>query len=528
MSKHILLYTDEPGLAGVGQYNHSILCALINQNYQVSCVQSQASNPMLTVQKELGIQHIWLDYNPLQDFWRSLLNSSDAREIFLQAKPDLIIFSDGCPLASFAAKKAAIELGIPYMIVLHLIVTPEASVPSVHPYIKMLSFLYEEARQIITVSSHNLTSLHKFFGLSLNKGKVIYLGRSQKYFASKNLLVRNRIRHENNIPEDSILCFTAARFELVKGYQHQLEAIRQLKQNSVWSKVYFAWAGSGEKEVAVREAVHQLEVADKVKVLGQRWDILDWLDASDIFILPSHLEGMPLSIIEAMAKGLPVIASAVNGIPEELGETGKLLTDPNVNHQATVREIVNTLQNWTAKPELLTSLGEVCRKRAEKLFREERMIQETLEVIESVFLLEEYKFVNLNLRKINLIVFPDWFQSETLISELASLLRQIAIHPDKNQITLLIDTSNIAEEDVDMMLSGVTMHLLMEENLELDEGTSISLIGKLCLSQWQYLLPRLHYRIILENENQKAITQVIEQIPTCLLESIQANIQLEH
>ncbi|MEG4811456.1 methyltransferase domain-containing protein [Microcoleus sp. F8-D3] len=123
---------------------------------------------------------------------------------------------------------------------------------------------------------------------------------------------------------------------------------------------------------------------------------------------------------------------------------------------------------------------------------------------------------NLNLRAINLIIFPDWSQSEdTLFQDLANAIRAIATHPDKSKMTLLIDNSNISEEDANLLLSSVAMNLLIEEDLEVSEGAEISLIGQLSEIQRAALIPRLHGRIVLENENKEAIAHAkTENIPS--------------
>lgn len=128
----------------------------------------------------------------------------------------------------------------------------------------------------------------------------------------------------------------------------------------------------------------------------------------------------------------------------------------------------------------------------------------------------------LRLKDINLIVFPDWSRPEEALGlELQQVIKALATDPDKNNMTLLIDTSNIAEEDAELMLSSVIMNLLMQENLEINEGPEISLVGQLSKIQWEALLPRLHARIVLENENQQAIAQAkFENIPFCQLDSI--------
>jgi hypothetical protein len=113
-----------------------------------------------------------------------------------------------------------------------------------------------------------------------------------------------------------------------------------------------------------------------------------------------------------------------------------------------------------------------------------------------------------NLREINLIVFPDWTQPEEFLSvELERVVRAIATHPEKHKITLLVDNSNISDEDANLLLSSVAMNLLMTEDLDVSQGPEISLIGQLSNIQWSALIPRLYGRIALENENIGAISR---------------------
>jgi predicted O-linked N-acetylglucosamine transferase (SPINDLY family) len=120
-----------------------------------------------------------------------------------------------------------------------------------------------------------------------------------------------------------------------------------------------------------------------------------------------------------------------------------------------------------------------------------------------------------NFKDINLIIFPDWSQpEESLGTELERVIRAIATHPASNYITLLIDTSNINEEEVELFLSGVTMNLLMQEDLDVSKCAEIYLIGKLDEIQWGDLLPHLQERIILNHENKQAIAlSKIEALP---------------
>ena len=325
----------------------------------------------------------------MKEFLRIAYNLGDPEKIYAQAQPDLIIFSDGWAMANFAAKQVAIKQKIPYIIALGYVDTHSYTFARGDgiSYLNAVSYQYSLSRSVVAVSYNNLNLFKRIFKNPLEQGRVIYYGRPEKYFEPPNLSTRQRLRQEQGIPEDAIVCFTAARLTPIKGYQYQLQAIAQLKNRPIWSQLYFVWAGPGSAthdnmEPQLRATVSELGVTEQVKFLGQRWDIADWLDASDIFILSSEAEGMPIAVMEAMAKELPVIATAVSGIPEELGDTGKLIADPKIDPEKTVQELAKTIELWAQNPELRRLAGQACKLRAEELFKEERMLLGYAEVIE--------------------------------------------------------------------------------------------------------------------------------------------------
>jgi len=116
------------------------------------------------------------------------------------------------------------------------------------------------------------------------------------------------------------------------------------------------------------------------------------------------------------------------------------------------------------------------------------------------------EFLPFELRDINLIIFPDWSLSEEeLYRDLSGVLSAAIAHPKKNLISLLIDTSNISEQEADLFLSGVVMEILMSEDLEVTDEPNISLLGTLSAGQWEALRIHLQGRIVLDKENQEAI-----------------------
>lgn len=377
MTRHILLATDDPGVGGVAQYNASILKGLLASGNHVTCLQPRLKSPRSEKFPETrNVRYLWFEENPIPT----------VIEVFQQSesRPDFIIFSNSNPFSNFSLKQLAIAENIPYLIVEGL-VEPHLAQLNLK-YLDELSQHYRQAKKVIAVSQDNLQLLHQYFKLSKNQGKVIHYGRPSYYFTPINLNTRKELRQAHNIPLDAIVCFTSARIEARKGYQYQINAIHELKNKSIWSKLYFVWAGGGifdpKLEIELKEIVLEWKISDRVKFLGQISNVEEWLNAVDIFVFPSELEGMPLCVMEAMAKGLPVVASEVSGIPEELGSTGQLLPHPNKNPQDTVRVLISTLEIWAKDAKMRSEVGQKCKARAEILFREERMIKETLEEIE--------------------------------------------------------------------------------------------------------------------------------------------------
>jgi len=115
----------------------------------------------------------------------------------------------------------------------------------------------------------------------------------------------------------------------------------------------------------------------RLRVLGPRTDVAAVLAAADIFALPSHFEGLPMSVIEAMLTGLPVVSTAIRGPREQVvdGETG-LLVPP-----MTVQPLADALQRLVSDRALRTRMGQAGRDRARALYDERVVIARTLDLL---------------------------------------------------------------------------------------------------------------------------------------------------
>jgi glycosyltransferase involved in cell wall biosynthesis len=140
-----------------------------------------------------------------------------------------------------------------------------------------------------------------------------------------------------------------------------------------------AFAGDGPDEDAAKALARELGVSDRITFLGSRKDVAELLARSQIFILSSLSEGFPISTLEAMRAGLPVVVSAVGGAGEAVrhGETGLLF------ERANPAALADHLRRLTADAALRASMGTAGRRLFEAEFTFERMYHRTLEIYEA-------------------------------------------------------------------------------------------------------------------------------------------------
>jgi glycosyltransferase involved in cell wall biosynthesis len=135
------------------------------------------------------------------------------------------------------------------------------------------------------------------------------------------------VRKELGLPQDSRLLTLVATLKHQKGHRVLLEALVPVfKQHP---DLHVLLVGDGDLRAEIMEQVNRFDMAANVHLLGNRSDVPHLLSASDYFVLPSLWEGLPMALIEAMAAGLPVIATRVSGTQQVMiaDQTG-ILVEP--------------------------------------------------------------------------------------------------------------------------------------------------------------------------------------------------------
>ncbi|WP_052672199.1 glycosyltransferase [Aliterella atlantica] len=148
------------------------------------------------------------------------------------------------------------------------------------------------------------------------------------------------------------ICLTVARLSQQKGHSYLLEAIAQLPA-SLRQNWCFVLAGDGDLEQQLRDLAVQLGIASDVVFLGHTTDVPQWLAIAEAFVLPSLYEGLPLALLEAIAAGLPCIATAVDGNLEVLRHTENGLLCPKADAQSLSQALITLLDDAA----LRTNLG---------------------------------------------------------------------------------------------------------------------------------------------------------------------------
>jgi glycosyltransferase involved in cell wall biosynthesis len=190
-----------------------------------------------------------------------------------------------------------------------------------------------------------------------DKVKIIYNGVDlKKYDVGVN---RKDILKSVGVddPEKTVF-ITPAAFRYEKGHETLITAIA--KYEAMLDNCIFLFAGDGLLRAKIEQMVKDLNLQSKIIFLGNRTDVIVLLKASNVFVLPSYFEGLPRSVAEAMAAGLPVIATAVSGTPElvDNGVTGLLV--PPKDYKALGDAIVR-LKN---DKDLANSMGNAGKKKA--------------------------------------------------------------------------------------------------------------------------------------------------------------------
>ncbi len=181
---------------------------------------------------------------------------------------------------------------------------------------------------------------------------------------------RGKLRRELGLAEDEVLIGVVGRLIPLKGHQQLIDALAQLQRQGLtrWQAVF---VGGGELHETLQGAIATAGLQGRIHLLGVRSDMADVLAALDVYAMPSHHEGLPMALLEAMAASRAVVASAVGSIPEVIRDGVSGLLVPPQDVPALAQALLRPMTD----PDLRQSLGREARQTVLDRFSAQRTAQ---------------------------------------------------------------------------------------------------------------------------------------------------------
>ena len=374
---HILIDSIEPG--GAQNLLPGFVAAAIREGIEVRVSYLRDYGGPVAAFEETGIEPFCIGTS-------SLLGRRDrarVREHLARSEPDVLHTHLG--YSDVLGGLAARSLGIPTVSTLHAIIWSTGSVRerikerlmaavrrrSAFPVIAVcdaarrayLSRGWDEPDRVLTV--HNGIRDQSAPGGGKRVREELGLSPSDVVVTMVSVLRRDKA---GLFPPPSVLT--------VAGHEIAAAAVGDLAAEFPGLRLLVV--GDGPDRPAVERAMSHL--GNRALVIGHRGDVPDVLDATDVLIHPAYADAFPTVLLEAMAAGVPIVATAVGGIPEIVGdgEAGVLIGEP-----PRADELVTALRPLLADAAERARLGQAGRRRYEGAFTADRWVQRMLPVYEA-------------------------------------------------------------------------------------------------------------------------------------------------
>lgn len=286
----------------------------------VRCQRDSSIEPLLAVLEPDGDLRSAAEASGVELFTlqRGRLPHTAARFVALcrRARPNLLHAHNAA--AGFYAAVAGRRLGIPVLVTSH----GRGFVQNRGPLVRWALRHWVDGVVAVSAEAAQLAAAH--LGRPVESIPVILNGIDVDAFAGGPT---DALRRELGLPPETWLIGTVARLDPVKEQERMLAATRILLDQG--RDVALAIAGDGPQREYLAARLAQLELGGRAHLLGPRDDVPSLLRSLDCFCLSSRSEGLPISMLEAMAAGTPCVMTRVGGIAEKVGhEAQALLVEP--------------------------------------------------------------------------------------------------------------------------------------------------------------------------------------------------------
>jgi glycosyltransferase involved in cell wall biosynthesis len=378
----LLITSPSPERGGVEEYALTIAMASVQEGWEVHAAfpQTHGTTSLINNFAHQGVhyhpQQIYpMDGGRLQGMGQNVRRLRQAIALLRNIKPDVVMVNLPLPVQSLDMILACALFKIPSVIIFH-------SIPERLSFNKYKLHLYHWAQarnqKWIGVSEYNCKLVCESFQLAREHLHCIYNGVKLNSDLGQldSAAIRTQVRQELGLSSNSRIILTVGRLDLEKGYGDLASVIPEIIRKFPGTK--FVWVGEGQHRDVLTQQVQQYGAEDHVLFLGYRTDVPTLLKSADLFVFPTHYEGMPFALLEAMAHNLPILSSDVSGIPEILEHQVQGLLFCGGDRA----DLHKTLYWALHHPDQMQAFAFKAKQRVQD-FSEERMVKEILTVFEN-------------------------------------------------------------------------------------------------------------------------------------------------
>lgn len=228
------------------------------------------------------------------------------------------------------------------------------------------------SRGLVAVSQRLAALLAR--DLWIPRARITTIANGVRFIPAATSTLRSELALSNGAP----LAVTVGNLYPVKGHTHLVEAVARLTPTH--PDLHVAIAGRGDLAGALERQAREAGLAERVHFLGLRNDIANVLAGSDVFVLPSLSEGLPIALLEAMFAGRPIVASAVGDVPVALANGAAGLLVPPADPAA----LADAIQRLLTQPFEARRLATTAQARAAAEYDVDRMVERYAELYQSL------------------------------------------------------------------------------------------------------------------------------------------------
>jgi len=198
------------------------------------------------------------------------------------------------------------------------------------------------ASRVVTVCRPFAAALEK---IGVDPKRIVIQHNSVKPFSPSGEREISDLRRRLGISMDCQVALCVGRFSREKAQRDLVEAVAILRKSNEHRKLKVILAGDGPDEGMLKKAAHSADVGEWLVFVGRVSNPTPYYTMADLFVLPSHTEGSPNALLEALAAGLPIVATSVGGVPEIVRNESEALLVEKQNPMALAQAMARVLDD---------------------------------------------------------------------------------------------------------------------------------------------------------------------------------------